>query len=171
VIGQIGVFPGGTLGIAISTETKQGYIDDGKAGVAIAFDLDSLKPLKQISAAPDADGIIYEPVTRHIYVINGDSGSLTVIDPKTDAAISTITIGAGLEAGVVDDKGTVFVLGAEKHEVVKIEAKTNTIAAHWVMPDCLKPQVWQSIRRHGVSSRPVPTRCSSWWTPTAAPTS
>jgi YVTN family beta-propeller protein len=139
VIGQIGTFPGGTHGIALSAETKQGYTDDGKAGAAIAFDLDSLKPVKQISAAPGADGIIYEPVTRHVYVIDGDSGSLTVIDPKTNAAISTITIGAGLEAGVVDDKGTVFVLGAEKHEVVKIDAKTNTIAAHWAMPDCQKP--------------------------------
>jgi YVTN family beta-propeller protein len=36
-------------------------------------------------------------------------GSLTVIDPKTNTAISTINIGASLEAGVVDDKGTVFV--------------------------------------------------------------
>jgi len=139
VMGQIGTFPGGTHGIAISTETRQGYTDDGKAGVAIAFDLDSLKPLKQISTAPDADGIIYEPVTRHVYVINGDSGSLTVIDPKTNAAISTINVGAGLEAGVVDDKGTVFVLGAEKHEILSIDAKRQTIAAHWAMPDCLKP--------------------------------
>jgi YVTN family beta-propeller protein len=139
VVGQIGTFPGGTHGIAVSTETKQGYTDDGKAGVAIVFDLDSLKPLMQIPAAPDADGIMYEPMTRHIVVINGDSGSLTVIDPKTNAAIATINVGAGLEAGVVDDKGTVFVLGAEKHEIVKIDAKTNTIAAHWGMPDCLKP--------------------------------
>jgi len=139
VIGQIGTFPGGTHGIAVSAETKQGYTDDGKAGVAIAFDLESLKPLKQISAAPDADGIIYEPVTQHIYVINGDSGSLTVIDPKTNVAIATVNVGAGLEAGVVDGKGTVFVLGAEKHEIVSINAKTNTIAAHWAMPDCVKP--------------------------------
>jgi YVTN family beta-propeller protein len=139
VIGQIGTFPGGTHGIAISVETKQGYTDDGKAGVAIAFDLESLKPLKQISAAPDADGIIFEPVTRHVYVINGDSGSLTVIDPQTNAEIATITVGAGLEAGVVDGKGAVFVLGAEKHEIVSIGAKTNTIVAHWAIPDCLKP--------------------------------
>jgi YVTN family beta-propeller protein len=100
VIGQIGTFPGGTHGIAISTETKQGYTDDGKAGIAIAFDLGSLKPLKQISAAAGADGIIYEPVTRHVYVISGDSDSLTVIDPATNAAGATINVGAGLEAGV-----------------------------------------------------------------------
>lgn len=139
VVGEIGTFPGGTHGIAISTETGQGYTDDGKAGVAIAFDLHALKPLTRIPTAPDADGIFYEPVTRHVYVINGDSGSLTVIDPATNAALSTITVGAGLEAGVVDRKGTIFVNGADKHEIVRIDAKTNAVTAHWPMPDCQRP--------------------------------
>lgn len=36
VVGQIGTFPGGTHGVAISADTNQGYTDDGKAGTAIA---------------------------------------------------------------------------------------------------------------------------------------
>jgi len=139
VIGQVGSFPGGTHGIAVSAETNQGYTDDGKAGTAIAFDLDSLQALKQISAAPGADGIVYEPVTRHVYVINGHSGSLTVIDPETNTAISTINVGAGLEAAIVDDKGALFVNGADNHEIVRIDAKTNKIEGHWAMPDCKRP--------------------------------
>ncbi len=139
VIGQIGTFLGGTHGIAISIATNQGYTDDGKAGTAIAFSLASLKPLKTILAAPDADAIIYEPVTRNIYVINGDSGSITVIDPKTNTPITNINVGAGLEPGVADGKGTLFINGVEKHEIVKIDAKTNRIQAHWVMPACKKP--------------------------------
>jgi YVTN family beta-propeller protein len=139
VIGQVGTFPGGTHGIAISTATHQGYTDDGKAGAAIAFDLTSLKPLKQIPAAPDADGIIYEPITGHIYVINGDSGSLTVIDPKANTSIATINVGAGLEAGLADGKGAIFVDGAENHDIVKIDAKSNKVEAHFAMPACKKP--------------------------------
>jgi YVTN family beta-propeller protein len=139
VIGQIGTFPGGTHGIAMSTATHQGYTDDGKAGTAIAFSLSSLKPLKTISAASDADAIIYEPVTQHIYVVNGDSGSLTVIDPKSNAAIATIDVGAGLEPGVADGKGALFINGVQNHEIVKINAKTNKIEAHWAMPTCEKP--------------------------------
>jgi YVTN family beta-propeller protein len=146
VVGQIGNFPGGTHGIAISSATNQGYTDDGKAGTAIAFDLESLKPLKTISAAPDADAIMREPTTGNIYVINGDSGSITVIDPKTNATISTIDVGAGLEPGVADGKGALFINGAEKHEIVKIDAKTNRVAAHWAMPACVKP--------HGIAIDP-----------------
>jgi len=139
VIGQIGIFPGGTHGIAVSAETNQGYTDDGKAGTAIAFDLASLRPLKQIPAAPDADGIILEPITGHIFVINGDSGSLTVIDPKTNTSIATINVGAGLEAGLADGKGALFVDGAENHDIVKIDAKSNKVEAHFEMPACKKP--------------------------------
>ena len=139
VVGQIGTFPGGTHGIAVSAETNQGYTDDGKAGTAIAFDLVSLSPLKYIPAAPHADGIILEPVTGYIYVINGDSGSLTVIDPKTNTSIGTINVGAGLEAGLADGKGALFVDGAENHDIVKIDAKSNKVKAHFDMPACKKP--------------------------------
>lgn len=140
IIGQIGTFPGGTHGIAISGKTNQGYTDDGKAGTAIAFDLKSLKPLKQIAAAPDADAIIYEPVTGHIYVINGDSGSITVIDPKTNSAIATIDVGAKLEPGVADGAGSLFINGVAANEIVRIDARTNKVEGHWAMPRCEKPR-------------------------------
>lgn len=139
VIGQVATFPGGTHGIAISEATKQGFTDDGKAGVAIAFDLKTLKPKARIAAAADADTVIDEPVTGHIFVIDGDSGSVTVIDPKTDTAISTIDVGAGLEIGVADGRGAVYVNGVEKHDIVKIDAKTNRVVAQWPMPGCEKP--------------------------------
>jgi YVTN family beta-propeller protein len=139
VIGQMGTFSGGTHGIAVSQADGQGYTDDGKAGMATAFDLQSLKPVKHILAAPDADQIIREPVTGHIYVINGDSGSITVIDPKTTTAIATIDVGAGLEPGVADGRGMLFVNGVEQHDIVKIDAATNKVEAHWPMPSCRSP--------------------------------
>ena len=139
VIGQIGTFPGGTHGVAVSSADGQGYTDDGKAGRAIAFDLQSFKPVKEIAAAPDADQIIREPVTGHIFVINGDSGSITVIDPKTTTAIATIEVGADLEPGVADGRGALFVNGVEQHDIVKIDAATNRVEAHWPMPACRSP--------------------------------
>jgi YVTN family beta-propeller protein len=149
-IGQIGPFPGGTHGIAIAPDAKVGYTDDGKAGTAIAFNPSTLKVLKHISAALDADAIIYEPVSRHVYVINGDSGSITVIDPKTDTAIADIKVGAGLEPGVPDGRGALFVNGVEKHEILKIDAKTNTVEDHWPMPGCRRP--------HGIAIDPQTRR-------------
>jgi hypothetical protein len=55
VLGQVAGIPGGTPGIAISSATGTGYTDDGKAGVAVAFDLETLK-VKASAPAPRAPG-------------------------------------------------------------------------------------------------------------------
>ena len=139
VIGDIGSFPGGTHGIATANADGIGYTDDGKAGIAAAFDLKTLKVVKQISAAADADGILFDKASGHIFVIDGDSGAITVIDPKRNASIATIKVGAGLEAGVADGEGHLFVDGADKHDIVKIDTHTNAVLAHFAMPGCERP--------------------------------
>jgi YVTN family beta-propeller protein len=150
VVGQIGGFPGGTHGIGIATAAGHGYTDDGKAGVVGVFDLATLKTDGQIPAAPDADGIVFDPASGHIFVINGDSGSITVIDPAKNAAIATIKIGAGLEAGEVDGTGKLYVDGAENHEIIEIDTRKNTIKARWAMPACERP--------HGIAIDPATRR-------------
>ena len=139
VLGTIGDFPGGSHGIGISTATGTGYTDDGKAGVAIPFDLATLKTAAPIPTAPDADGVVFDPASNHMLVINGDSGSVTVIDPATNKAIATIAAGGGLEFGLVDGRGKFFVDGAEKGEIVRIDTSTNAVDAHWPMTGCVKP--------------------------------
>lgn len=139
IIGAVTGIQGGTHGIAFSHATGQGFTDDGKAGEAVAFDLKTLKVTKRIKAEPDADGIIYDPTSRHIFVIDGDSGALTVIDPKTDRAIATVHVGAPLEFGVSGHNGKLYVDGVEKHDIVRIDVKTNKVDARWAMPSCERP--------------------------------
>lgn len=138
-VGDVGPFPGGTHGIAISHATGQGFTDDGKTGIVGVFDLATLKVKKTIPAAPDADGMVLDPASGHVLVMDGDSGSVTVIDPKTDAAIATINIGSGLEAGNVDGKGHLFVDGVDQHDIVAIDTRTNKVTAHWPMEGCDRP--------------------------------
>jgi DNA-binding beta-propeller fold protein YncE len=54
IIGTVEGMPGGTHGVAISHATGKGYTDDGKTGVAVAFDLQTLKAVKRIKAESDA---------------------------------------------------------------------------------------------------------------------
>jgi YVTN family beta-propeller protein len=139
VIGAVEGMPGGTHGIAISHATGQGFTDDGKNGEAVAFDLKTLKVTKRIKAEPDADGIVFDRPSGHIFVIDGDSGKLTVIDPNTDAVVATVDAGGGLEFGVSGDNGKVYVDGAQKNEIVRVDTATNQADAHWPMPTCQKP--------------------------------
>jgi DNA-binding beta-propeller fold protein YncE len=90
ILGNVEGMPGGTHGIGISAATGKGYTDDGKAGVGVAFDLKTFKTGARIAAKDDADGIAFDPVSGHIFVVDGDSAVLTVIDPKTDTATNKV---------------------------------------------------------------------------------
>lgn len=139
IVGHVKSFPGGTHGIAMVTASNRGYTDDGEAGKAASFNLKTFAVEKHIQAAEDADAITFDPVSNHVFIINGDTGSITVIDPKTDAAVATINVGGKLEYAVPGENGKLFVNGAAKREVISIDTATNRIVAHWPVPDCESP--------------------------------
>jgi DNA-binding beta-propeller fold protein YncE len=124
----------GTHGVGISN--GKGYTDDGEAGVAIVFDPKTFKVLKKIPAKPDADGIAVDPKTGHVFLIAGDTHTVTVVDAKTDTVLANIDAGGKLEYAVVGDDGKLYVNGEEKKEIVRIDIKTNMVDAHWPMPGC-----------------------------------
>ncbi len=139
IVGQIEGFPGGTHGIAISSATGRGYTDDGRAGAAGSFDLTTFKTGAMIKADDDADGIAFDPASGHIFVVDGDPGKVTVIDPKSDSALATIDAGGKLEFLVADGKGKLYVNGEAKREIVRIDTRTNQVDAHWAIPNCASP--------------------------------
>lgn len=139
IVGQVEGIAGGTHGTAVSAATGQGFTDDGRNGLAIVYDLKTMKITKQIPADKDADAIAFDAVSGHVFVIEGDPGAITVIDPKTDAVVATIKAGEKMEYGVGDGHGAVFVAGEEKRDLLKIDAKTNTVVARWATPDCTSP--------------------------------
>jgi len=150
ILGQVEGFPGGTHGVAIASQVARGYTDDGKAGTATSFDLASLKSIRTIRAAAGADAIVFDSFSQHVFVINGDSGSITVIDPASDAAVATIAVGGDLEFGTVDGKGNLYVNGAEKREIVRVDTTTNHVDARWPIANCDRP--------HGIAIDPAAHR-------------
>lgn len=139
LVGEVVGIPGGTHGTAISLPTHQGFTDDGRNGKAVAFDLSTLKITRVIPADVDADAMALDRSTGHVFVIEGDPAALTVIDPKTDAPIATIKAGEKLEYGVGDGRGSVFVAGEANGDLVKVDARTNRVVAHWPTPGCTSP--------------------------------
>lgn len=137
LLGEVTGIPGGTHGTAVAA--GQGFTDDGKAGEVVAFDLKSLKATKHIPAAEDADAIITEPVTGHLFVMDGDPRKITVIDPKTRSLITNIDLRAKPEAGVATGDGRVIVEGADTRELVVIDARSNKVTGRWPIPACTSP--------------------------------
>lgn len=139
IVGEVAGIPGGTHGTAISLATGQGFTDDGKAGKAVAFDLKTLKVTRLLPADEDADAIAADRTTGHLFVIAGDPGTVTVIDPKASRVAATIKVGEELEYAAGDDRGALYVAGKSGSDVVKIDTRTDKVVAHWPTPDCKSP--------------------------------
>ena len=139
LVGEVQGIPGGTHGTAISAATNQGFTDDGRNGKVIAFDPTTLKITREIPADVDADGIALDRATGHVFVAEGDPATVGVIDAKTDAPLTTIKVGEKPEYVAADERGSVFVAGEANNDLIKIDARTNRVVAHWPTPDCDSP--------------------------------
>jgi DNA-binding beta-propeller fold protein YncE len=139
LLGEVEGISGGTHGTAVSTATGQGFTDDGRNGKAVAFDLKTLKVIKEIPADQDADALALDPITARLFVVEGDPAALTVVDSKTDAPIGTIKAGEKLEYAVADDHGSIYVAGEANGDVLKIDARSNRIVGRWPTPGCTSP--------------------------------
>jgi DNA-binding beta-propeller fold protein YncE len=147
IVGEVTGLDGGTHGIAIVATAGRGYTDDGRAGIAASFDLASLQIEHRIPAGADADGIVFDPTSGHVFVIDGDPGTVTIIDPRTDAVLASPSLGSRLEFAVAGGDGKLYVNSVEKHEIVRLDTRTNAVDAHWPMPACERP--------HGLAVDPI----------------
>ncbi len=139
VVGVVKTIPGGTHGSAISHATGTGYTDDGKAGEAVAYDLKTFKIKAHIKTDEDADAMAFDPVSGHVFVMEGGPAKVVVIDPRSNKVITKIDGGGKLEYGAADGHGHLFVAGEEKRELVRIDTHTNKVDGHWSIADCESP--------------------------------
>jgi len=129
----------GVHGIAVAPGTGRGYISAGKSDAAIAFDLQTLARLGDIKEGKKPDAIIYEPFTKRIYVMNGDSEDITVLNAADGAVVATIALGGGPEYAVSDGRGNLYVNLEERNETLHIDVNTMKVRDRWPLAPCTTP--------------------------------
>ncbi len=137
----VGTIPNtpGVHGIAVASEFGRGYISAGRADAVVPFDLKTLKPLPEIKVGKKPDAIIYEPLTKRIYVMNGDSDSITVLNAADGTLAGTIDLGGGPEFAVSDGKGSLWVNLEEQNETLHIDVTTLRVKDRWALAPCATP--------------------------------
>src|SRR5262249_15589598 len=75
--------------------------------------------------------VLYDPASKRVFSMNGDSHNSTAIDAKTANVVGTIDLGGAPEFAVADGKGTVFVNLEDKNQVVAIDSATLKIKSRW----------------------------------------
>jgi DNA-binding beta-propeller fold protein YncE len=126
-------------GVALVPDLGRGFITDGETGQVTMFDLKTLKALGPIKADKDADFILYDPASKHIFTFNGASKNSTVIDPEKGTVLATIPLGGAPEQAVADGKGTIYDNLEDTNEVIAIDSRALKVKSRWPVAPAGQP--------------------------------
>lgn len=131
----------GVHGIAIVNKLNRGFISDGKANAAVAFDLKTLKTITTIplTGANGPDAIMYDPYSDRVFSFNGESENSSVIDPKTLKQVGSVALGGGPEFAVADGKGLIYNNLEDKNSLNVIDSKGLKVVKNYPLAPCGTP--------------------------------
>lgn len=130
----------GVHGVALAPNLGKGFISDGPANEVIVFDLATLKPIATVSVGTKPDAIVYDAATQRVFVANGGSGDMTVIDAGEGKVLGTITLDGQPEFAVVDGKGKLYVNLEDKAQLAVVDTLNQKVTAHYdLAPSCESP--------------------------------
>lgn len=136
--------------VAFDVAAGKGFATSGADSSVVMFDLRSLKTLGRIPVDVDADVILFDPATRHVFSINGDAQTASVIDPVAGKRIGTVDLGAKPEFGVSDGQGHVYVNLESSSEVAEIDADSMKVTRRWSIAPGESPSGLAIDPRHHV---------------------
>jgi len=128
--------------IALDDSGKYGYVTDvtdGTAGFVRVFDRATLKLVASLPTGRIPYAIVFDPVTKSIFVFNSRGQSATVIDTVTNQVIATIPLSGRPGSAIVDGKGSVFVALPALGEVTRIDTTAKKVLASWQLAPCTGP--------------------------------
>ena len=129
----------GVHGVALASEFDRGFITAGKADAVIIFDLKTFKATGQVKVGKKPDAIVYDPATKRVFAMNGDSGSTTAINAADGTVAATIDLGGGPEFPVADGKGNLYVNLEDESQLVHIDTATLKVKDRWPVAPCKAP--------------------------------
>ena len=121
----------GVHGVATAAKLNKGFSTNGKTNTVSVFDTKTFKVTSEIPVGKKPDAVFFDAFSGRIFVFNNAGGNATVIDAVTEKVVGTIELGGNPEAGVSDEKGTVFVNIEDKNEIVAFDAKTLAVKNRW----------------------------------------
>ena len=127
----VGMVEGGGGGYAIAADLNRGFVRNG-----IVFDLKTLAVTGHLDTR--GDGIRYDPVTHRAFTWRDHDA--WVVDMRTGALITKSTIGDGLESGVADGRGKLFLNVEDSGFITRVDAQTLKTEATYKIPACGRAQ-------------------------------
>lgn len=131
VVGEVPDTPG-IHGVALVPELGRGFTSNGRDSSVTIFDLKTLAVLGRVHVdGRNADAILYEPVTKRVFVFNPGSHNATAIDPAKGTVVANVALDGQPEFAVADGAGRVFVNLEDSSAVDAIDARELKVVSRW----------------------------------------
>jgi YVTN family beta-propeller protein len=128
--------------IALDDSGKFGYVTDvtdGSAGFVRVFDRTTLKLVTSIPTGAVPAAIVFDPLSKSVFVFNSRGRSATVIDSATNQVTATIPLAGRPSSAVGDANGAIFVALPALGEITRIDAATKKVTSSWQLAPCTGP--------------------------------
>jgi DNA-binding beta-propeller fold protein YncE len=120
-------------------EFDRGYTVNGD-GSSTVFRLSTLQTLGRIKLGDDADNAFYEPITRQLAFMMGDSALITFVDARSGAITGRLsTASHKLDGTAPDGQGGLFIAERDRNAVLRVDARTRQVSAEWPIAGCEQP--------------------------------
>jgi DNA-binding beta-propeller fold protein YncE len=112
---------------------------NGAGNTATLFEGTTGKVIASIPTGEDPDAAIVDPASGLVLVMDGHSGVVTLIDPKTAKSAGEITVGGTLEFAVADGHGKAYINIEDKGEIAVVDVNARKVLTRYKLPDCEEP--------------------------------
>jgi len=87
----------------------------------------------------DPDALVYDSATASLIAVNGDSGSLAIVDVTTRKMTGRVRIGGKLESAAVDGRGLLYVNEEEKSRIAVVDIVKRRVINQFALSECTNP--------------------------------
>jgi YVTN family beta-propeller protein len=127
-------------GVVVDPTSGLAFVTRSEANTVDVFDPATMKLVKRIPVADDADGIFYDPADKLIYAASGDAKVATVIDPASQTKVATIALGGAPEFAAFDAKtGLMYQNLKDANAVVSVDLAKRSVTQRGPLDPCLAP--------------------------------
>jgi len=129
--------------IALDDSGRYGYVTevtDGTVGFVRVFDRSTRKLVTSVQTGLIPYAIVFDPITKSVFVFNSHSHSATVIDSATNQVTATIPLSGRPTSAVADGKGSVFVTLPALGEITRIDSAAKKVTTSWQLAPCTGPE-------------------------------
>ena len=116
----------GGHGVAVDPESHHGFSSSGPVGM---FDTGTMQKIKSITVQGRPDGILFEPLTKRVYIFSHEAPNVTVLDPKDGSIVGTIELGGSPEQAQSDGQGHLYVDLEDKDSIAVVDVKAMKVTA------------------------------------------